>query len=146
MNYRFAQLGFTVIEVLIVIGIFGILAAIGLFFSMDFFRTYSTNSEQVTLVSALSQARAQSLANINRQPHGVRVTPENYTIFSGSSFDTRDQSFDRVLSVSSAVHPSGTTDIVFEQLSGNTSCTEICNITLTGASPVQINAQGAILW
>lgn len=149
------QTGFSLIELLVVIAIFGILATLALFLSIDFFRTYATNSEQTTLVSALSKARSQSLANINGHQHGVRVTPTQYIIFettSGVTFDNRPQALkdlDQPIPVNSAVHPGGSTDIIFEQLSGNATCSGGCTITLSGANftkTITINAQGAILW
>ncbi len=149
------QSGFSLIELLVVIAIFGILATLALFFSMDFFRTYATNSEQVTLVSSLSKARSQSLANINRHQHGVRITPSSYTIFettSGVAFDARPQALknlDQVITVNSSVKPTSSTDIVFDQLSGNANCTSGCTITMSGGGTtktINVNAQGAILW
>lgn len=149
-NDSMKENGFTLIELLVVIAIFGILATLALFFSLDFFRTYASNSEQITLVSALSKARSQSLANIDRAPHGVHITPSSYTMFEGSSYATRTQSLDQVLSINSALNPTTTTDIVFDQLTGNAAgCSTSCVITLSGSNgneTVTINSQGAILW
>lgn len=142
--------GFSLIELLVVIALFAILAAFALFLSMDFFRTYASNSEQVTLVSALSKARAQSLANINRHAHGVHITNNSYTIFEGSTYSGRVQSLDQTISINSALRPTATTDIVFDQLTGNVPlCSTGCTITLSGNNgneTITINGQGAILW
>ncbi len=144
--------GFTLIELLIVIAIFAILASMALFFSMDFYRTYSSNSEEITLVSALSKARAQSVANINRNEHGVRVEPSGYTIFEGPSpltWNNRITASDQVLTINSATKPSSSTDIVFARVTGNATCTAGCAINLSGdgvTKSLTINAEGAILW
>jgi len=147
---RTQQFGFSLIELLVVIGIFAILASLALFFSIDFFRTYATNSEETTLVTALSKARSQSLANVNGVPHGVNVTAGSYTIFEGSSFAARVPSLDQVIEANSAVHPTSSVEIVFEQLSGNVAaCTTPCSITMAGTNPtktITINGEGAILW
>ncbi|HEX3095565.1 MAG TPA: prepilin-type N-terminal cleavage/methylation domain-containing protein [Patescibacteria group bacterium] len=150
------QSGFTLIELLVVIGIFAILASIGLFFSMDFFRTYSTTSEETTLVSTLSKARSQSLANINGYQHGVRITGTGYTIFEGPgtagtplTWATRITASDQVIPVGSSVHSVTNTDVVFAQLSGNATCTSGCAINMTGGGynkTISINSEGAILW
>jgi prepilin-type N-terminal cleavage/methylation domain-containing protein len=149
------QFGFSLIELLVVIAIFAILASLALFFSIDFFRTYATTSEETTLVSTLSKARSQSLANINGHPHGVRVLSDKYIIFettAGVSFDARPQSLkdlDQSVPVGSSVHPQAATDILFDQVSGNATCSAGCTITMIGGnSPktIVINAQGAILW
>jgi prepilin-type N-terminal cleavage/methylation domain-containing protein len=145
------QSGFSLIELLVVIAIFAILASLALFFSIDFFRTYATTSEETTLVSALSKARSQSLANINGKPHGVRIEPTGYTIFEGSTF-VANQSSNQFIAVNSSVHPQSTIDILFAQVSGNATCTPIipnCIITMIGGNStktITINAQGAILW
>ncbi len=142
------QNGFSLIELMVVIAIFAILATFALFFSLDFFHTYATNSEEVTLVSSLSKARSQSLANVNRLPHGVHITPGGYTIFEGAIFSS-GQGSNQFISNNSAVKPTGTTDVVFGQLTGVPACTPTCTINLSGpGSPktVTINSEGAILW
>lgn len=154
MNMRPAQTGFTVIEVLVVVGIFGILAAIGLIFSMDFFRTYGASSELNNAVSVLSKARARSLANIHEHQHGVCVDAANqtYILFQGDGPDLDYSS--RLPDLDEAV-PSGSSpatcpnEIVFSQLSGNTNCLTDCVVSLNNysiAKEVRVNSQGAILW
>jgi prepilin-type N-terminal cleavage/methylation domain-containing protein len=136
------QSGFTLIELLVVIAIFAILASLALFFSMDFFRTYSRNSEHTTLVSALSKARAQSMANMDRMKHGVKIEPSGYTIFKGDTFDPANIYL--TIEVNSDTKPSGNYQIVFDQLTGNTAP---ATITFTNSTKtVSVNTEGAILW
>ena len=150
------QFGFTLMEVLVVIGLFAILATIGLFFSMDFFRTYTVSSEGISLVSTLSKARARSLANVNENWHGVRITNNEYILFQGGNvtkdWDHRDTSLDQSIPVGTAVDATDI-DIVFDQLSGNAATCpppDYCTINLSGLGngnkTVIINQQGAILW
>lgn len=156
MNRTPSQSGFTVIEVLVVVGIFGILSALALVFSMDFYRTYASSSELNNVVSVLSKARARSVANVNQHWHGACIDTANrqYTLFQGSGstigYSNRITSLDE--SVPSGTSPDdcpGGSEITFEQLSGNTNCTSDCMITLNNfdrVKTVTINSQGAILW
>ncbi len=152
MNQTEQQSGVTIIEVLIVIGIFGILAAIGLVFGMDFFRTYSTSSEKINLVSALSKARARSVSNIKGHEHGVHITGTQYVLFQGDgpnlTWVDRITNLDEPIPVKTGV-TTGNQDIIFDQLSGNTNCSSDCSMTLSGqgrSTIVTVNRQGAILW
>src|ERR1039458_2199647 len=63
--------GFTLIEVLVVMGILAILSTMGYLITIDFYKSYAFNAERDTIVSLLQKARAASLSNINESPHGV---------------------------------------------------------------------------
>ena len=85
--------GFTLIEVLIAIGIIFFLGGMGLFLSMDFYRTFSFRSDNNTVVSILHKARMQALSNIDLndaggKDHGVHydAVTHQMTIFEGSSY------------------------------------------------------------
>ncbi len=150
--------GFTLIELLVVIGIFAILSTIGLFLSFDFYRTYSFNAEQATLVSVLTKARSQSLANINGEEHGVRVVSGKYFLIKGSGTTFTD---DLEVPTGSATTVSGDDRIVFERLtakafklsgSTRTACgndANPCEVELTAQSickSVTINSEGRLEW
>lgn len=146
------QAGITLIELLVVIGMFALLSTLTLFFGLDFFRTYTFHSEQTQLASALSKARARSLANINGNQHGVRISGGNYILFQGAgpslSWSDRDASKDEPIPVGTGVSALDH-DILFAQLSGNATCTPDCTIDMSamGATKqITINSQGAILW
>ncbi len=153
------QGGFTLIELLVVIGIFAILTTLGLFLSFDFYRTYSFNAEQSTLVSVLTKARAQSLANIDGQEHGVHIEAGKYVLFQGAPASyTEGDTNNLIVPSGSATTISGETDIVFERLTGHAriaggsacgSDTDPCAINLTAQSitkTVTINSEGRIEW
>lgn len=146
--------GFTLIEVIVVLGIFAILAALGLFLSMDFYRGYSFRSEQKILVSILEKARSQALSNINQARHGVYIEPGKYTIFEGNAWAGPNPSLDEEIKASSSVTISASPplplEVVFEQLSGD----EVGlggdkTITLMFGSQsltITINNEGRINW
>lgn len=146
-----SQSGFTLIEVITVMAIFIILASLGLFLSMDFYKSFAFHNERKILVSILQKARSQSLANINQKPHGMYIdyaaNPKTYTLFQGSNYASRDVNQDIVFQASWAVTPLGMTEVVFSQLSGQASVSG-GNLTLRDSihsdAVIFINNEGRI--
>jgi len=80
--------GLTMIEIMVVIGLFAVLISLGLLMSMDVWRGASVQSEQDVLLSLLYKARSRAVANINEHDHGLYIDEDNmkYVIFEGSSY------------------------------------------------------------
>jgi prepilin-type N-terminal cleavage/methylation domain-containing protein len=139
--------GFTLYEVLVVIAILAVLSGLGLFASIDFYKSYAFYSERNIVVSAIQKARSQSLANINESKHGVYFGTNNYVIFQGENYDFRSAIYDEIIQTNSLVANSGLTEIVFEQLSGLPSATG--TIALSDnlrSSTISIGNEGRINW
>jgi prepilin-type N-terminal cleavage/methylation domain-containing protein len=140
---------FSLIEVLVVLGVFAAVAAFSLFMGIDAIARGSALSERDTLVSLLTSARTAGLANINERPHGVRIDATHFTRFEGVSYDSFPSTRKSVprnaaVSVSGPALP---VDIVFSQLAATT--TGYATITLTEAPAsytVDINSMGRIEW
>jgi prepilin-type N-terminal cleavage/methylation domain-containing protein len=127
-NYKSA--GFTLIEFLVVMALVGVVASFALVISMDSYHSNNFSSEQNQLLGALLKARSQAVANINQKPHGVHLDHDTvtYTVFQGSSFSGRpasDTSLDIVFSGNPAYALSGSTDVIFTQLTGATTVATI---------------------
>ena len=142
--------GFTLIEVLVVLGIFGIFLASSLVANLDFYKGYVFRSERNLIVSVLAKARAQSLNNINQAKHGVRLDAGKYTIFEGKTWDNRAASLDEVIegnrSLVLTALPGLPLDIVFSQLAATTTNAAI-SISSGGRSVnITINEAGQINW
>lgn len=151
--------GFTLIEVLIVIGMLAIVGGMGLVVSMDSFRNYSLKDERDVVVSALQKARSQSINNMCFGPgctdgkaHGVKILAGQYVIFQGASYATRNVALDEVQSsVYAAATATGLNEVVFAPLSGNATTLPAGTWTLTvadgaGNSVITIGAEGQIRW
>ncbi len=143
--------GFTLVEVILVIGILTMLGGFGLFISMDFYRGYSLRASRNTLVSTLHRARSQSLSNIDQSPHGVRIEKTQYTIFEGPTYASRSAALDEVIGAEPTVTISASStlpiDIIFAQLDGSVAAS---NTVAVGNGvktyTISINNEGTIDW
>ncbi|PJC65463.1 MAG: hypothetical protein CO020_00525 [Candidatus Colwellbacteria bacterium CG_4_9_14_0_2_um_filter_50_12] len=141
------QKGFTLLEIIIVVALFAILAALGLFIGLDLYRGYALASERSTVVNILEKARSQSVNNINQTPHGVHFTGSAYVIFQGASYASRDQSYDEVITSAPGVTAGGVTETVFTQLEGSANPTgEVTVSNGLKSMTISINNEGRINW
>ncbi|HYF12847.1 MAG TPA: type II secretion system protein [Candidatus Paceibacterota bacterium] len=150
--------GFTLIEVLIVIGLVTLVGGMTIIFSTDSFRGHNFRAERNTLVAVVAKARSQSINNMcfgesctGGKPHGVRFDKDRVTIFQGPSWEGRDASVDEAFPIHSrAVVLSGLPQIVFEALSGNAlfpggpGSVQIRDTSGVGSSTISFNAIGRI--
>ncbi len=145
--------GFTLIEMLIVMGILAILAAMTLFMEINNYRGDAFRSEANSLGISLQTARADALNNINQKRHGVAIHPggyDGYIIFEGDSYDPADpisKSIEASYGVTFA--PTSPDEITFEQLTGNANYNG--DITLIDpernmTAVISINYEGKISW
>lgn len=143
------------IEVLVVLGMFAIMAGFGLYVNMETYRGSSFHSDRDLLVSLLQHARAQAIANKcggsncsnNGKAHGVAVVGGNYIIYQGPNYGSRDTAEDAVFSANPSLIRTGATDITFSQLTATTSVDK--TITLAGGgktSNITVSTEGQITW
>ena len=153
-NFKFrilnAAAGFALMELLISLVLFAIIFSMGLFFSMDSYRGYTFRSERNIAIALLQKARAQALANIHQQPHGIHVDTihKKYVVFEGSVFSDASPSNVDVPFISAAVTHSGMNDVVFDQLTGGISTVPLPwhfanNLQV---SDILFNNEGQITW
>lgn len=158
--HKNSKSGFTLIEILIVIGIMTLLGGIALIVSMDNYHAYAFRAERDTLVSLLQKARSQSMTNVclgvsgsctNGRPHGVNVSTGQYTVFQGQTYAARDAAVDEIYQVRGVdvkTKSGSLSEVVFAQLSG-----DVLNpgyITLLNSdghvSTTTITREGEITW
>ena len=114
---RQSQAGFTLIEIIICLGILAVLISLGLFMNVDTYKSYTLSFERDTLVGALERARAESLNNMFEMPHGIHFESGVYTLFKGDSYNFED-SYNEKFSYGPSMVITSPEDIIFEQLSG----------------------------
>ncbi len=140
--------GFTLFEVLIVLGLFVILAALGLFLSMDLYRGNSLNTEKNMIISILQKARSRAVNNINENQHGVRFESEKYIVFelndSGNNINLQEFPASDSIKITDPVLP---TEIIFDQLTGSKASGADIKIEGQGLErTITINNEGRISW
>lgn len=139
--------GFTLIEVMVVLGLLALMAALGMFVSFDYYRSYQYRAELNTLGSMLQKARAQAQSNVNESPHGVEILANAYVIFQGPFYAAREVSLDESFTANGLVSHSGMSEVVFAQLTGEASASSTITLTDgTRTSLISINNEGRIDW
>ncbi len=114
--------GFTLIEILIVVGLFSVLLGMGLIVSFGTYQRYIFRTEHETFISFLEKTRSEAMANIDGVPHGVIIDSANksYTVFEGDSFNKDDPKNQTVAPGSNfSISPSVT--VLFAQMTGDSS-------------------------
>ena len=136
--------GFTVFEILIVMGIFTIMVGIAAPTQLGFYLNYQFDSETDLLTALLHQARNLSMVNYNEASHGLYVLSDQFVVFEGDSYAARVQANDKKYPRNTDVAVSGATEIVFTSLSGATASTTF-NLNDTRKSrDIFVNPEGLI--
>lgn len=112
--------GFTFIEIIMVVAILMALTSLGLVFGIDFYKTYSLDTERNVVLSILQKAKSRAQNNFNQSPHGVYFQSNDYyIIFQGASYVSRNVDYDQAIPKNKAININGISEIVFKQLSGD---------------------------
>ena len=140
--------GFTIIEVLVVIALITAIASVGIVSGIDSYQRYLFRSSIDTATSLLQKARSSAIHNVGETSHGVDFdhVPEKFVLFRGDSYMTRDPSFDLLVDRSKATTLSGLSEVVFDQLSGETVGGDIILTNGIRTTTITINNEGGINW
>ncbi|OGE82839.1 MAG: hypothetical protein A2846_04330 [Candidatus Doudnabacteria bacterium RIFCSPHIGHO2_01_FULL_49_9] len=140
--------GFTLMELLVVLGLFAILLGAGVPITLGMYRQYSFHSERDMLVSIIAKARTQALSNVNEAPHGLAIAGGNYIIFEGADYASRVQSLDEIIPANPTITFTGSTsEITFAQLTAD--ATGAGTLTMTSGNrtaDIIVNNEGRIDW
>ncbi|MDO8548204.1 MAG: prepilin-type N-terminal cleavage/methylation domain-containing protein [bacterium] len=148
-----AQAGFTLMEMLIVMGIILVIASAPLFIDLTSYRADAFRAERSAVVTLLQKARADALNNINQQAHGVAFFPpdhqKSYVVFEGDSYAasdpaTREVSDGNYLVTFGAGSPS---EVAFTQLDGSANFSGdivLVDTQRAATTTITINHEGAI--
>lgn len=155
--------GFTLLEILVVMGLILMVVAFGLIVSFDDYRGITFRNERDVVVNVIQKARGQAVNNMcfdtnpatvnctDGKPHGVYFgTPGQYIIFQGASYASRDTTVDEVIEAKSdAAVLTGMTSVVFNRLRADAVTTGGTTLTVTQQgrdSVITIEPEGRIWW
>ena len=140
--------GFSLIELLVVVAIIVVISGLGLFVGLDFYKTYALSSERDIVIGILMKARNRAANNFNESGHGIYINSDGYTVFQGSSYASRNQTYDELIKRINSVTSSGLQEIVFEQLTGNltTSAGDVMLSNGVKSINISLNSEGRINW
>lgn len=152
------QIGFTLIEIIIVVGLLVFVAYIILSTNFSSYRSYSFRDERDTLINNLQRMRSLAMNNIcygtctSGTSHSVHFETSEYILYQGEDWDSHDSEADEIVKINPVMQISGPTDIVFTPLSGDVTVTPSgsYDITLTDnmshSSVITLNKVGQIKW
>ena len=141
--------GLTLIEVLVTLGLLGIIASLGLFATLGEYRGDTLRSERDTFVALLTRARAHAMNNIAGVPHGFCVDANDYVVFAGTfsqSAIEEYQPLSRVVARSGFPACGSGSEILFTQLSGTTTQTTLTLLQNGQTLTVSVNGEGMVGW
>jgi prepilin-type N-terminal cleavage/methylation domain-containing protein len=152
-----ANKGFTLIEILIVIGLIAMVGSAVLFMDINSYRGDAFRAERSSIVTLLQQARIDALNNVNEKPHGLALhpldAPDSYVLFEGTDYETSDPASRVPYKENYAVTfgPGSPTQVVFEQLSGSAHYAGSGLLTLIDPNrnftyDIALNTEGGINW
>lgn len=146
--------GFTLVEMLVVIGLISVIGTAFSFFDFKVFKEESLKSEVELLATTLETARERSLNSINNSTHGVAIYPNelnSYIIFEGKTYESSDKSKNVIIDSNYKLQlsPTSVREILFEKISG--SIVNSGNISIINSDGIVIeiintNHEGAIHW
>ncbi len=119
------QRGFTLLEIIIVMGLVGVIAMFGVAMSLSSVSRSSVMQERDLFVTLLLRgARAEAIANVGEISHGVEFDNANhrYILFEGNDYIEGAASNRITLFTSEHIavtHSDGAENILFERLSGD---------------------------
>jgi hypothetical protein len=95
--------------------------------SLPLYRTFNNRNDLDQTVALYAQsirrAQALSISQIGDSVWGIKVLPSSILLFKGSSYSSRDQTFDEGISFSPTITFSGLSEITFLKRAGTPSTT-----------------------
>lgn len=138
--------GFTILELMLIIGILVVILSLGLPITFDFYKNYQLQAEGEKFISLLETTRNSSMINLNQLPHGVYRDNDNFVIFEGNNFAARNQSQDQNFPRAKIISVAGPDEIIFNPLSGQAISSAFIFNNGTKSFNVYVNQEGQINW
>lgn len=114
MKNNFYTKGFSLLEAIITLAIIALMLAVVMPQFGKSRETQVLNTAVGDILSAVSQARAQTLASVDSSSYGVRFEADEVIIFKGTNFSANDPNNQNI----SIVSPASITDVTLAGASG----------------------------
>lgn len=112
---------------------------------LDFYKNQQLTSQSLELCQALRLAQQKSMSVELDSSYGVYLTNNNYTLFKGNSFLSRDEQYDQIFNVPEIIQLSGISEVVFAKNGGNPNVTGDVILTCDSDSKtINVNQIGRI--
>jgi type II secretory pathway pseudopilin PulG len=139
--------GFTLIELLVVVGIFVALIVVSDSVYTNLKSSSNLKIATGSLVQAVRYAEENTQSGRGDSKWGVKILSDKVVVFKGNSYASRDVSSDQNLDFPGGIVPSGSSEFVFEKMTGWTTTTGTATITNnSGSKNISINAKGVITY
>lgn len=146
--------GFTIIEILVVMGLLAMVAGLTMVININDYRGYLFRGDRDVVVNVLERARSQAINNVclgatctGGMPHGVHVQASQVVLFQGATYSA-GAATNQVFPFNGGAQAAGLSDVVFTQLSGDAAPTGTISLsdTLGHSSVITVNSEGQITW
>lgn len=139
--------GFTLLEILLVIGIISILLVFIVPVSLDFYKSQQLEVQTQSVIQTLRRAQSKAIAIELDSSFGIHFGVSNYTLFKGGSYfeSGRDLQYDEIFDLPELINLTGLPEVVFSKFEGKPNVTG--NIILSSDSDIKtinINQVGRI--
>lgn len=138
--------GFTMVELLLSVAILTALTGLSLPLYESFNRRNDLDLTTHSVAAAIRRAEAYSRGARGDSAWGVEFLSTGITLFKGTTYSSRDTSFDETLSLPGSVTASGLTELTFTKLSGqpNTTGSLTLQSTTNTSRTITVNVEGMV--
>lgn len=138
--------GFTLIELMLSIAVIAIITGMSAPVYQSFQVRNDLDIAAVTATQYLRRATVLSQAVDGNINWGVKVQSGDITIFKGTSYASRDSTYDEVSEVPTSITPSGVSEVVFTKLTGLPETTGTITFTSNANETriITLNAKGSV--
>lgn len=139
------RLGFTLIEVLLVVSIMAVASLIVVPVSIDYQQRNDLDVAQITFVQSIRRAQQLSMSGEGDSAWGVDVISGGIIIFKGNTYATRDMTYDENYDISPSVTLGGQLEYDFVKITGLPAQTGTVTFTDNNyQKQVVVNAKGIV--
>lgn len=138
--------GFTLLEVMLVIGILGLIVGLAIPFYQSFQLSTQLDNTSRELMRAFRQAQTRAMASESFSAFGVHLEQQKFVVFKGDTYSVADPA-NEVTEMPGVVSLSSlTSDVIFTKVKGypNTTATVTVSTPYGESRTITINEEGVV--